>query len=312
MMRGAPPPAAMRQKQQLRCCAAATPGRRRLRELIHHLGAATSGATAAAADGRGSNGMMVAAVQQQTEAELRVELAAAYRIIEMLGWADGINNHVTVSIPDRPNQYLINSYGMGFSEVTASSLVKVDVDGNVIEPGSVGGHVNLAGFNIHGAIHRHNPAAVCVAHTHEAHCAAVASMGCGFLPGLSQHSLLCGPVSTHPYSATTGPGGPEECDKMAAAMGDSRILLLENHGVIATGSTVAEAIFRLTYVTKAAEIQVATLQSVGLAGAKVVDDPRTLRRMSRGGEHFLSGGVAAAEFAYHKRLVDKRNPGYAR
>ena len=103
----------------------------------------------------------------------------------------------------------------------------------MLDPGSVGGNVNLAGFNIHGAIHRADPAAACVVHTHEVNCAAVASMQCGFLPGLSQHSLLCGAVAHHPYAPTTGKGGTEECERMAADLlgtADARIMLLENHG----------------------------------------------------------------------------------
>ena len=212
---------------------------RRLGAIASHLPAAAESAQPpqVKVSSRGGMAPRVNKRGPKTEAEVRIELAAAYRFIDHVGWGDGINNHITASIPGRPDEYLINSYGMGFDEVTASSLVKIDVDGNVLDPGSVGGHVNLAGFNIHGAIHRADPAAACVVHTHEVHCAAVASMECGFLPGLSQHSLLCGAVARHPYAPTTGRGGTAECDQMAADLintANARIMLLENHGKLRT------------------------------------------------------------------------------
>jgi len=305
---------------------ASLPHSRRLSAVASHLVAAAAPAAAAAAaaaagkdelPSTGGAAIMRANVQQRagpkTEADVRVELAAAYRFIDHIGWGDGINNHITASIPGQPDEYLINSYGMGFDEVTASSLVKIDVTGNVLNPGTMGGAVNLAGFNIHGAIHRADPSAICVVHTHEVHTAAVASMKCGFLPGLSQHSLLCGEVAHHPYAPTTGRGGEEECNQMATNLLEAfpaRIMLLENHGVVTVGETIADAMFRLWYVTKAAEIQVTTLQSVGLEGAIQVTSEDTLRRMSKGGQFFLSGNVADAEFAHNMRVVDRFNPGY--
>ena len=136
-----------------------------------------------------------------TEAELRVQLAAAYRAVARLGWDDGIQNHLTVRIPGQRNHFLINSYGMGFEEVTASSLVKIDHEGKVIEKGSKGSNVNFAGFAIHSAIHQAREDAICIMHTHEKNAVALASMKCGFLP-LSQTHLLCGEVTSHPVSST--------------------------------------------------------------------------------------------------------------
>ena len=163
-----------------------------------------------------------------TEAELRIQLAAAYRAIARLGWDDGIQNHITVRVPGQRNQFLINSYGMGFEEVTASSLLKIDHEGNVIEEGSMGSTVNFAGFAIHSAIHQAREDAICVMHTHEKNVTAMASMKCGFLP-LSQTHLLAGEVSSHPY----GPAATvAECNDMATSMGTTNILLLKNHGVL--------------------------------------------------------------------------------
>ena len=117
---------------------------------------------------------------------MRIQLAAAYRAVARLGWDDGIQNHITVRVPGQRNQFLINSYGMGFEEVTASSLLKIDHEGNVIEEGSMGSTVNFAGFAIHSAIHQAREDAICVMHTHEKNVTAMASMKCGFCPCLKR------------------------------------------------------------------------------------------------------------------------------
>ena len=247
-----------------------------------------------------------------TEAELRVELACAYRIISHFGWDDGIQNHLTCKVPGTEDEYLINSYGMGFDEVTASSLVKINLQGDVLDAGSVAGAVNLAGFNIHGALHAVRHDAKCIMHTHQADCAAMASMKCGFLAGLSQHAMICGQdmVVNHKYSPTTGPGGEEECALMANTLGDTaRVLLLENHGVITCGETVAEALLRLYYITKAAEIQVRAIGRDGVAAVNMMTNQDHLVQMNVGGEYFFKG-VADAEFAHYKRIIDRVNPGY--
>mmetsp|Transcript_11330 Transcript_11330/g.14761 ORF Transcript_11330/g.14761 Transcript_11330/m.14761 type:complete len:297 (-) Transcript_11330:204-1094(-) len=247
----------------------------------------------------------------KSEADLRVELAAAYRIVAYLGWDDGIQNHLTVRIPGAEDQYLINSYGMGFEEVTASSLVKIDHEGNVLDPGSVAGAVNLAGFNIHGAIHKARNDAICVMHTHESNTAAVASMKCGFLPGMSQHAMLVGEVSNHKYVPTVGPKAEEGCSKMASDLGaTARSLLLENHGVITIGETVAEALMRLFYITKACDVQVKALGSkTGPESVNTVNNKETIKAMRKGGDRFLKT-VSASEFAHFIRIIDRVNPGY--
>jgi len=257
--------------------------------------------------GNGSN------IGPQTENELRVDLAAAYRVVAHLGWDDGIQNHLTCKVPGTKNHFLINSYGMGFDEITASSLVKIDIDGNVVDPGSVAPAVNLAGFNIHGALHKVRHDAKCIMHTHEPHVAAMASMKCGFLPGLSQHAMICGSegVKIHKYAPTTGPGGEEECKLLATSLGDeARTLLLENHGVLTCGETVAEAFTRLWYITKAAEIQVRALATPdGVDAVKMMTNKMHLEQMNIGGNAFFSY-VSNAEFAHHRRIIDRVNPGY--
>lgn len=238
-----------------------------------------------------------------TEAELRVQLAAAYRAVARLGWDDGIQNHLTVRVPGERNQFLINSYGQGFEEVTAASLVKIDHEGNVLEEGSMGSTVNFAGFAIHSAIHQAREDAICVMHTHEKNVIALASMKCGFLP-LSQTHLLAGEVTSHPYGpAATVP----ECREMATSMGNSDILLLKNHGVLTTGRTIAEAFTRLWYITRAAEIQVQAMASPHAMEAVELIDDETVEYYK--GTKFIKI-VADSEFAHQVRLVDRDLPGY--
>jgi ribulose-5-phosphate 4-epimerase/fuculose-1-phosphate aldolase len=199
---------------------------------------------------------------------------------------------------------------MGFDEVTASSLVKIDHVGNVLHPGSVAGTVNLAGFNIHGAVHAARKDAICVMHTHEPSTAAVASMKCGFLPGMSQHAMLIGEVPIHKYELTTGPTGPEGCQKMANDLGPTaRAILLENHGVITLGETIPECMMRLFYITKACDIQVKALGSrQSLDDVNVVTDTEKLGALEYGGRLFMSG-IGGHEFAHWTRIIDRVNPG---
>ena len=200
---------------------------------------------------------------------LRVDLAAAYRICALEGWDDSINNHFTVRIPGtQPEQFLINCFGMGFDEVTAGSLVKVDTEGNVIEAGSHGEAVNRAGFVIHSCVHAARPDACAVFHTHEKNVTSLSAMDCGLLP-LSQTALLCGDVSYHDYEGIAI--SDDERASLGRDFGDTSngILILRNHGVLTCGLTVAEAFTRLYYIHKAAAIQVKTMAAVAGGGARM-------------------------------------------
>jgi ribulose-5-phosphate 4-epimerase/fuculose-1-phosphate aldolase len=148
-------------------------------------------------------------------------------------------------------------------------------------------------------------------HTHEPSTAAVASMKCGFLPGMSQHAMLIGSVPIHKYELTTGPSGPEGCQKMADDFGQTaRSILLENHGVIVTGETIPEAMMRLFYITKACDIQVKALAGQqGLSAVNMVTEMSKLGAMEHGGQLFMAG-IGGHEFAHWSRIIDRVNPGY--
>merc|ERR1719189_916771 len=133
------------------------------------------------------------------EKQLRCKLAAVYRLIDLNGWTQGIYNHVTARVSQDFEHFLLNPFGMMYNEVTASSLVKVNMQGEVVEEGTTNFGVNVAGFHLHSAIHSARPDLKCVIHLHTPNIVAVSSMKCGLLP-LSQESCLIGDFSFHNYT----------------------------------------------------------------------------------------------------------------
>jgi len=180
----------------------------------------------------------------EQEWKVRTDLAAAYHLAAIYGWTDIILTHFSARVPDADNQFLLNAYGLMFDEVTASNLVKVDHEGNILED-ITGYGINRAGFVIHGCVHEARPDAQCVLHTHTRAGIAVSAMSEGVLP-LSQHSMrIVGDVTYHDYE-----GIALDLDERARLTRDlgptSRSMVLKNHGLLALGSTVREA-FMLMY-----------------------------------------------------------------
>lgn len=201
-------------------------------------------------------------MQDQVSAQewgLRCELAACYQLMDLFGFTDLCSTHVSVRVPGPEHHFLINQYGMLFGEVTASSLVKIDVDGN---HAGTGGKVNNAGFVIHSAIHMHRPDIACVLHTHTVANNAIAMVKEGLLP-LSQKALVLMPyLAYHDYE-----GVAEDLDergRLARVLGEeTRILVLRNHGVLTLGTSVGEAFVWNHRFDTACSFQVAGL-SMGL------------------------------------------------
>lgn len=185
------------------------------------------------------------------EWEARVSLAACYRLVARLGLDDLIYNHISLRVPGHPGQFLINPYGMLFEEVTASSLVKIGLDGQKLD--DTPHTVNVAGFVIHGAIHRARHDAVCVLHTHSDASIAVTGQEAGLLP-LSQFSMwFHGRQGFHPYEGVAIDAAEQE--RLVRNLGDNPILLMRNHGTLTVGRTPAEAFMMLYYFERAACIQ---------------------------------------------------------
>jgi len=187
------------------------------------------------------------------EWEMRCDLAAAYQLAFQYKWTDLIYTHFTARVPGTEH-ILINPYGLMFDEITASSLVKIDHDGNVIDD-VTGLGINHAGFVIHGAIHQARPETSCVIHTHTRAGVAVSAQKCGLLP-ISQHAMrVQREVSYHDYEGIAL--DMDERTRMAADIGkDSRAMILRNHGLLTLGESVREAFELMYYLDCACQIQV--------------------------------------------------------
>jgi ribulose-5-phosphate 4-epimerase/fuculose-1-phosphate aldolase len=194
-----------------------------------------------------------------TEWRLRVELAVAYRLIAQMGMDDAIFTHLSVRVPGDTPAFLVNAYGMLFDEVTASSLIKVDVDGRKLSDSAW--PVNPAGFNIHSAIHLGSPHAHCIFHTHTLAGMAVAADPQGLRP-LNQISLhFYNRIGR--YSYNTIHFTDDEKRRMVAALGNLRALIMECHGLLTCGATVADAFYTMYYLERACRLQVKVLATPG-------------------------------------------------
>lgn len=210
----------------------------------------------------------------EAEQSLRRDLAAAYRAAALFGWDDMIGTHLTVRVPQAqgaPEAFLINPYGQMYEEITASSLIKVDVEGNILSDSAW--PVNKAGFIVHSSVHRAREDAGCVMHLHTPDGVACSALEEGLLP-LNQTALIIrGKIGVHEYE---GPAVThEERERMAAALGSHDLMFLRNHGTMAVGATVAEAFQRMYLLECACTYQVRTLamgQPWHMPDKHVIDD----------------------------------------
>ena len=183
------------------------------------------------------------------EWETRCDLAALYHVIDHLGWTDTINTHMTARIPGEPNHFLINNYGEMFDEITASSLVKMDMDGNVLSPG---GKFNAAGLTIHSGVYKARPDANCVLHTHTRAGAGVSLLKNGLRPISQDHLQVIDDVVYHPYGV---PASKEECEELGKSCANGSCVVLLNHGLLTLGETIQGAFFRLYMLERACELE---------------------------------------------------------
>lgn len=190
----------------------------------------------------------------EMERALRVQLAGTYRVFAMLGWTELIYNHITLRVPGPQTHFLINPFGLHYTEVTASNLVKIDLHGNVVDESA--GRVNPAGFVVHAAIHRAVPDAHCVMHTHTTAGLAVACSEAGLENSNFYSAQLDGMVAYHDFEGITV--HEDEGPRLVANLGRKRLMILRNHGLLAAGSTIALAFARLWTLNRACEIQLAT------------------------------------------------------
>jgi ribulose-5-phosphate 4-epimerase/fuculose-1-phosphate aldolase len=190
----------------------------------------------------------------EAEWQLRVELAACYRVFDHLGWIELIFNHITLRVPGPDTHFLINPFGLMYSEVTASNLVKIDLDGNKVLPTEW--DVNPAGFVIHSAIHAHRDDAHCIMHTHTTTGMAVACLENGLQNDNFYTSMLMQDIAYHDFEGITTELGERE--RLVANLGDKNMYILRNHGLLTCGHNVADAFFRLWRLQRACDIHYAS------------------------------------------------------
>jgi ribulose-5-phosphate 4-epimerase/fuculose-1-phosphate aldolase len=189
------------------------------------------------------------------EAGVRRDLAAAYRLAARRGWDDIVWTHISASVPGEPGAYLINRFGLRFAEVRPDNLVKVDLSGRVID-GS-GAPVNPSGFAIHGAVHAARPDAVCVMHVHTSWGQTLAALPDGLLPCSQPALRLWRRLGRHAYEGLAFESA--ERARLVVALGAHDGLILENHGTLTVGRTVAEAFVLMHLLERAAQIQIAAM-----------------------------------------------------
>lgn len=233
----------------------------------------------------------------EAEWNARLELAACYRIFDLMGWSESIYNHISLKVPGEDHAFLINPFGLLYDEITASNLVKIDIDGNVL----AGNYpVNKAGFTQHAYFHRHLEWAHAICHTHTTAGMAVSSHKGGLLPLSFYACNFQGQIGYHDFEGVTV--REEEGERLLANLGSKRILLLRNHGPVVLGRSIPEMFVTAWALQRACEIQVAVLSQGDpiTVGQGVIDvHQRDL------GQAQAPGGPGFADFEAWKRKVDR-------
>ncbi|KAM6132826.1 alpha-adducin isoform 6-T6 [Pterocles gutturalis] len=251
---------------------------------------------------------------EKGEKLLRCKLAAFYRLADLFGWSQLIYNHITARVNSEQEHFLIVPFGLLYSEVTASSLVKINIQGDVIDRGSTNLGVNQAGFTLHSAIYAARPDVKCIVHIHTPAGAAVSAMKCGLLP-ISPEALSLGEIAYHDYHGILV--DDEEKVVIQKNLGPkSKVLILRNHGLVSVGETVEEAFYYIHNLVLACEIQVRTLASAGGPDNLVLLDPGKYKAKSRSPESPAGEGtvshpkwqIGEQEFEALMRMLD--NLGY--
>jgi ribulose-5-phosphate 4-epimerase/fuculose-1-phosphate aldolase len=237
------------------------------------------------------------------EWQARVDLAALYRLVALHGWDDMIFTHISARIPGPEHHFLINPYGVFFGEMTASALVKIDLEGNIIQDTEYA--INPAGFTIHSAIHEARDDAHYVMHLHTDQGVAVSAQKEGLLP-ISQHALIAGPhLAYHDYEGIAL--DLDERERLVADMGTKNLLMLRNHGTLSVGETASECWLGMFYLERACKQQIMALsggrEHILMAPQEAVETVKrqTARGMGWSGKLAWPGCL---------RKLDRELPGY--
>ena len=246
-------------------------------------------------------------VVSEDEWKLRVNLAACYRLVAMYGWSDLIFTHISAKLPEsvsgKDHHFLINPYGLMFDEITASSLLKIDLQGKQINESSF--YVNHAGFVIHSTIHEARHDAVCVLHTHSRAGVAVSAQKEGLLPISQQSSLLLSSLAYHDYEGLAV--HDDERDRLKADLGDNKYMILRNHGLLTVGCSVPDAFLAMYFLETSCQIQISAQAGGTLSPVpqKVLDGVTSAVRVQQS-----KGSAADLAWPALLRRLDRLSPGY--
>ena len=243
------------------------------------------------------------------EWKARVELAAMYRLVALYGWDDAIFTHISMRVPapagePDPHHFLINPYGVFFEEMTASALVKVDLEGQIV--GETPYYINPAGFTIHSAVHAAREDAVCVMHLHTDTGVGVSAQAEGLLP-IGQNALILIPqVAYHDYEGIAL--NLDERERLVANLGSKNLCLLRNHGTLSCGSSAAVTWLQMFFLERACAQQVAALS--GGRDHILFAPPESVEAVHGQTNGGGPGGVAALAWPGFLRRLDRKLPGY--
>jgi len=240
----------------------------------------------------------------EAEWAVRVDLAAAYRLVAHYGWDDLIFTHLSARVPGPEHHFLLNPYNLMFEEVTASSLVKVDMDGNPV--GDTPFITNAAGFTIHSALHMARDAAQAVMHLHTPHGQAVSAHAEGLLPLTQTAMLVRGDVAYHEYEGVAV--DLDERERIIADLGDRGAMLLRNHGTLTVGETVGEAFVKMYFLERACQAQILALSAGENIGNPPQGSPEIAAEQGKVGLKMAANALAWPALL---RKAYRLDPGFA-
>lgn len=234
----------------------------------------------------------------------RIDLAAFYRLVDIWGMSDLIANHISVRVPGEPEHFLINSYGYLYEEISASSLIKIDLDGNVIWKPDFDYGVNRAGFVIHAAVHRARDDAHCIVHTHTQAGMAVSALECGLLP-ITQMAMRFANVAYHDFEGVVV--DLEEQERLVRDLGASDLMILRNHGLLAVGESIPETFDTI----RRAELACATqLRAMAAGEPLIVPSKEVQRETARLYEPGVRRRFGVMEWPALLRKLDRLDPSF--
>jgi ribulose-5-phosphate 4-epimerase/fuculose-1-phosphate aldolase len=249
----------------------------------------------------GGETQLTNALMSEDERRLRIELAACYRLAQRHGWDELIYNHISARLPGPDHHFLINPFGLAFEEVTASNLVKVDLDGCII--GNSKFPINAAGFTIHSAIHAARPDARCVIHLHTEAGMALSMLEEGLLPLTQTAMFFQGRIAFHDYEGIAL--HLDERERLVRDLGDKPVMILRNHGTLVASETVGQAFVTMFLLEKAARAQ---LQAMACGSRLAQPSPKAVDITAQ----FAKSAGSAAEYAWQAMLrrLDREDTSY--